>query len=75
MAGSWTKEWVERLERQEEDERIYRAIKTGDWRTALMELFKEVRWVDICNHGNMTTYQQCPQCEDELDEMMEAPEL
>ena len=32
-----------------------------------MELFKEVRQADICKHGNMTTYQPCPQCEDELE--------
>ena len=55
------------MEREEKDEDIHRAIKTGDWRTALMELFKEVRQVDICKHGNMTTYQECPQCADELD--------
>lgn len=62
-------DWTERLKRQEEDERIYRAIKTGDWRTVLMELFKEVRQVSICEHGNMTDYQPCPQCEVELDRL------
>jgi hypothetical protein len=63
MAGDWNERW----KRQAEDERIYRAIRTGDWKTALMELFKEVRQVDICKHGNMTTDQQCPKCADELD--------
>jgi hypothetical protein len=67
--------WNERWRQQAEDERIYWAIKTGDWRTALMELFKEVRQVDICKHGNMTDYQSCPQCESYLDEMMSAPEV
>ena len=67
MADSWSKRWLASMEREEKDERIYRAIKTGDWRTALMELFKEVRRVDICKHGNMMTSQQCPQCADELD--------
>ena len=28
-----------------------------------MELFKEVRQVRICKHGNMTDYEPCPQCE------------
>ncbi len=74
MAGSWTQTWLERLERQEKDERIYRAIKTEDWRTALMELFVIVRRVSICKHGNMTDYEKCPQCESDLDEMMRAPE-
>ena len=60
----------ERLRRQAEDERIYRAIKTGDWRTALMELFRDVRQVRICTHGNMTDYQRCPQCDAELDDLM-----
>jgi len=59
--------WYERNRKQERDEDIHRAIKTGDYRTALMKLFKEVRQVDICEHGNMTTYQPCPQCADELD--------
>jgi hypothetical protein len=63
-------DWNERLRRQAEDERIYRAIKTGDWRTALMELFRDVRQVRICKHGNMTDYQQCPQCDAELDDLM-----
>ena len=71
MAGNW---WLERLTRQEQDERIYRAIRTGDWRTALMELFQEVRRVHICKHGNMTDYEKCPQCELDLDEMMRVPE-
>jgi hypothetical protein len=75
MAGSWSKRWLERLERKEKDDEIYRAIKTGDYRTALMELFKEVRQVDICKHGNMTTYQQCPLCDAEFDEMLRAPEF
>ena len=70
MASSWSKTWLERLERQEEDERIYRAIKTGDWRTALMELFRDVRQVRICEHGNMTDYQRCPKCDAELDYLM-----
>jgi hypothetical protein len=69
MADSWSKTWLERLERKEEDERIYRAIKTGDWRTALMELFKEVRKVEFCKHGNITGCQPCPQCEDEIDRL------
>ena len=60
-------DWKERLERREEDERLFRAIKTGDYRTALMALFVEVRRVELCEHGNMTDYQPCPQCEDELD--------
>jgi hypothetical protein len=63
-------DWNERFRRQAEDERIYRAIKTGDWRTALMELFRDVRQVHICKHGNMTDYQQCPQCDAELDDLM-----
>ena len=67
MADSWSKRWLARLAREDVDRRIYRAIKTGDYRTALMELLKEVRQVDICEHGNMTTYQQCPQCAAELD--------
>ena len=65
-------DWNETWKRQAEDERLFRAIKTGDWRTALMELFKEDRHVDICNHGNMTDYQPCPQCDAEFDEMMRA---
>lgn len=60
---------IERMKRQAEDERLFRAIKTGDYRTALTELFKEVRQVDICRHGNMTTHQQCPQCADEIDSL------
>jgi hypothetical protein len=68
-------DWKERWKRQAEDERLFRAIKTGDYRTALMALFVEVRRVEICGHGNMTTHQPCPQCEDELDEMMRAPEV
>jgi hypothetical protein len=75
MAGSWSERWLERLERREEDERIYRAIKTGDLRTALMELFKGVRRVSICKHGNMTDYEPCPYCESYLDAMMRAPEV
>jgi hypothetical protein len=55
------------LRRQAEDERIYRAIKTGDWRTALMDLFRDVRQVRICKHGNMTDYQQC---DAEIDDLM-----
>jgi hypothetical protein len=58
----------ERYRQQASDERIYRAIKTGDFRTALMALFVEVRGVGICKHGNMTTYQPCPQCDAEFDE-------
>ena len=60
----------ERWKTQRKDERIYRAIKTGDWRTALMELFKDVRQVRICEHGNMTDYERCPQCDAELDDLM-----
>jgi hypothetical protein len=60
----------ERWKTQRKDERIYRAIKTGDWRTALMELFKDVRQVRICEHGNMTDYDSCPQCDAELDDLM-----
>ena len=67
MAVDWNGRW-----RRAEDERIYRAIKTGDWRTALMALFAEVRGVEICEHGNMTDYQPCLQCESYLDEMMRA---
>ena len=67
MADSWSKRWLASREREEKDEHVYRAIKTGDYRTALMELFQEVRQVGICKHGNMTTYQSCPQCADELD--------
>ena len=63
-------DWNERLRRQAEDERIYRAIRTGDWRTALMELFRDVRQVRICKHGNMTDYQRCAQCDAELDDLM-----
>jgi hypothetical protein len=63
-------DWNERFRRQAEDERIYRAIKTGDWRTALIELFRDVRQVRICKHDNMTDYQQCPQCDAELDDLM-----
>jgi hypothetical protein len=70
-----TNTWVERQRQQEIDTRIYRAIKTGDWRTALMELFKEVRQVDICKHGNMTDYEPCPQCDAEFDEWMRVPEV
>jgi hypothetical protein len=58
-------DWNER----KRDERIYRAIKTGDWRMALMELFRDVRQVRICEHGNMTSYERCPQCEEELDRL------
>jgi hypothetical protein len=68
-------DWNERRRQQELDERIYRAIKTRDWGTALMELFKEVRQVRICEHGNMTDYQPCPQCDAEFDEWMRAPEV
>lgn len=68
-------DWNERYRQQEKDERIYRAIKTADWRTALMELFTEVRQVRICKHGNMTDYEERPQCESYLDEMMRAPEV
>jgi hypothetical protein len=66
MAADWNGKW----RRQAEDERIYRAIKTGDWRTALMELFRDVRQVRICKHGNMTDYERCPQCDAELDDLM-----
>jgi hypothetical protein len=59
-------DWSER----KRDESIYRAIKTGDWRTALMELFRDVRQVRICEHGNMTSYERCPQCDAELDDMI-----
>jgi hypothetical protein len=62
-------DWIKRLKRQAEDERLLRAIKTGDHRTALMALFVEVRGVGICKHGNMTDYQPCPQCDAELDEL------
>jgi hypothetical protein len=62
-------DWNERYRQQGLDKRIYRAIKTGDWKTALMELFKEVRQVRICEHGNMTDYEPCPQCEDEIDRL------
>lgn len=65
---------MERLERQEKDERIHRAIKTGNYRTALTEIFKEVRGVRICKHDNITTYQPCPQCADELDELTLEPD-
>ena len=68
-------DWNERYREREKDEDIYRAIKTGDWRTALIELLKEVRHVDICKHGNMTDYQPCPLCDAEFDEMMRAPEV
>lgn len=57
--------WDERTR----DERIYRAIKTGDWTTAFMELFRDVRKVRICEHGNMTSYERCPQCDEELDRL------
>ena len=66
MADNWSERWRVRAE----DERIYRAIKTGDWRTVLMELFKEVRQVRICKHGNMTSYESCPQCNADLDDLM-----
>jgi hypothetical protein len=71
MAVHWNERWRQR----ELDERIYRAIKTRDWGTALTELFKEVRQVRICEHGNLTDYEECPQCESYLDEMMRAPEV
>jgi len=67
-------DWNERWKRQAENERLFTAIKTGDYRTALMALFVEVRGVGICEHGNMTDYQRCPQCESYLDEMMTAPD-
>jgi hypothetical protein len=63
-------DWNEQYRQQGLDERIYRAINTRDWETALMELFKEVRQVRICKHGNMTDYQPCPQCDAELDDLM-----
>jgi len=63
-------DWNERYREREKDEDIYRAIKTGDWRTVLMELFKDVRQVRICKHDNMTDYKPCPQCDAELDEWM-----
>lgn len=69
MAVGWSKRWIERLTRREKDERTYEAIKTGDYRRALMELFKEVRQVRICKHGNITNYRLCPQCVDELDRL------
>ena len=62
-------DWSDGLKQKAGDERIYRAIKTGDWRTALMELFRDVRQVRICEHGNMTSYERCPQCDDELDRL------
>jgi hypothetical protein len=65
---------IERMRRQEEDERLFRAIKGGDWRTALMELFKEARQVHICKHGNITNYQPCPQCDAEIDEWTRTPD-
>jgi hypothetical protein len=68
-------DWNERWKRQAENERLYTAIKTGDYRTALMALFVEVRGVGICEHGNMTDYQPCPQCDAEFDEWMRAPEV
>jgi hypothetical protein len=67
-------DWSERWKRQAEDERLLKAIKTGDYRTALMALFVEVRRVEICKHGNITTYQPCPQCADELDELTLEPD-
>jgi hypothetical protein len=63
-------DWNERSRQKAKDERIYRAIKTGDWATALMELFRDVRRVRICEHGNMTDYERCPQCEVELDRLI-----
>lgn len=69
-------DWIiERWKKRDEDERLFGAIKTGDYRTALMALFAEVRGVEICEHGNMTNYQPCQQCETYLDEMMRAPEF
>jgi hypothetical protein len=68
-------DWNERLRRQAENERLLKAIKTGDYGTALMALFVEVRRVEICKHGNITDYQPCPQCESYLDEMLSASEL
>lgn len=62
-------DWNERYRERKKDEDIYRAIKTGNYRAALMELFEEVRHVRICEHGNMTDYERCPQCEDELDRL------
>lgn len=67
-------DWKERLKRQEKDEEIYGAIRTGNYRAALTELLKEVRGVTICEHGNITTYQSCPQCVDELDELTMEPD-
>jgi hypothetical protein len=63
-------DWNERWKRQAENERLFTVIKTGDYRTALMALFVELRGVGICKHGNMTDYQPCPQCYAELDEWM-----
>ena len=62
-------DWNDRWKRQAEDQRLFRAIKTGDFRTALMALFAEVRGVRVCKHGNMTDYEGCPQCDDELDRL------
>jgi hypothetical protein len=67
-------DWNERWKRQAENERLLRAIKTGDYRAALMALFVEVRRVEICKHGNITDYQPCPLCDAELDEWMRAPD-
>ena len=57
----------ERFKRRTEDEDLFRAIKNGDYRTALTEIFKQMRGVTICEHSNITTYQPCPQCNEELD--------
>jgi hypothetical protein len=35
-----------------------------------MELFRDVRQVRVCEHGNMTSYERCPQCEEELDRLI-----
>jgi hypothetical protein len=62
-------DWNERWKRRTEDEDLFRTIQNGDYRTALTEMFKQQRGVTICEHGNMTTYQPCPQCNEELDRL------
>jgi len=68
-------DWNKRYKEQEKDERLFREIKTGDYKAVLLALFQEVRGVAICEHGNMTDYQPCPQCDAEFDEWMRAPEV
>ncbi len=61
--------FTERFKRQMEDEDLFTAIKNGDYRTVLTEIFKQMRGVEICKHSNITTYRPCPQCAEEVDRL------